>query len=203
MVRGCFGWTARPKTRLSAHKPVRTCRQLSPPSGLTQAPVPIVPAQMVKLSAMASSRIRLFRLCFPPRMRNVDYHTVGAGPFHLEIAMATGGHLHIKSRLLLKPLALRALQFCCRFIEVFDLEAEVMDAAVVRSIGPDIGGILCLPIQDRQIDVTVGQKYGAVRGSADLFQSKSFLVERCHFSGLLCGQRDVLNSRHRLPPCLR
>src|SRR5689334_5721294 len=129
----------------------------------------MVPAQIVKLSVMASSRTRLLRLCFPPRMRNVDYHAVGAGPLHLEIAMATGSHLHIKPRLLFEPLALRALQLCCRLIEVFDLETEVMDAAVVRSIGSDIGGMLCLPIQDRQIDVAVGQKDGAVRSSADLF----------------------------------
>src|SRR5207248_302530 len=50
-------------------------------------------------------KYRLPRFRFPPRVRNVDHHAVGAGPFHLEIAMAAGRHLHIEPRLLLEPLA--------------------------------------------------------------------------------------------------
>src|ERR1700739_1671546 len=114
-LRGCFGWTAKPNTRLSDHSPVRTCRQLSPPSGLTQAPVPMVPAQIVKLSAMAASslnsvylEIRLSGFRFPAGVRNVDYNTVGAGPFHLEIAVASGSHFHIEPRLFLEALTLGA-----------------------------------------------------------------------------------------------
>src|SRR5215469_17095476 len=117
-VRGHFGWTANPNTRLSAHNPVRTCRQLSPPSGLSQAPVPIVPAQIVKFSAIASSRTCLFGSRFPPRMRNVDYDAVGAGPFHLEITVAASSHLHIKPRLFLEALAVRALQIHRRVFKV-------------------------------------------------------------------------------------
>src|SRR5438874_11761032 len=99
MVRGCFGWTAKPNTRLSAHNPERTCRQLSPPSGLSQAPVPTVPTQIVKLSAMASSSLST-GLRLPASVGDVEHHPVGAGPFHLEVAVAAGCHLHIEPRLL-------------------------------------------------------------------------------------------------------
>src|SRR5215471_2966179 len=100
-VRGHFGWTANPKMRLSDHSPVRTCRQLSPPSGLTQAPVPTVPTQIVKLPAMCFLPALLSRLGFPPGMGDVDHYPVGAGPFHLEIAMAAGRHFLIEPRFLL------------------------------------------------------------------------------------------------------
>src|ERR1700747_939155 len=160
MVRGCFGCTAKPNTRLSAHNPVRTCRQLSPPSGLTQAPVPTVPAHIVKLSAIAAfSRnwlyleIRLSGFGFPAGVRNVDHHTVGAGPFHLEIAVASGSHFHIEPRFLLEVPHLGALQLRRGLVEVLDLKAEMMDAAVVRPVGADICGFLRLPIQDREVDV--------------------------------------------------
>src|SRR5438105_7013223 len=136
MVRGCFGWTARPNTRLSAHNPVRTCRQLSPPSGLTQAPVPTVPAQIVKLSAMAASsrKFALSGLRFPAGMRNVDHHIIGAGPFHLEIAVAAGRHFHIQPLFFLEALARGAFQLRGGLVEVLDLKAEMMDAAIVRSV---------------------------------------------------------------------
>src|SRR5260221_14742165 len=54
-VRGSLGCTVSPKTRLSLPKPLPTRRQLSPPSGLSHAPLPTVPTQIVKLPAMAVS----------------------------------------------------------------------------------------------------------------------------------------------------
>src|ERR1700690_1210313 len=51
-VRGSFGWTVSSNTRLSLHRPWPTRRQLSPPSGLSHAPLPTVPTQIVKLPVM-------------------------------------------------------------------------------------------------------------------------------------------------------
>src|SRR5437667_4664775 len=52
-VRGSVGCTVSPKIRLSLHRPLPTRRQVSPPSGLSQAPLPIVPTQIVKLPLIA------------------------------------------------------------------------------------------------------------------------------------------------------
>ena len=79
--------------------------------------------------------------------------------------MTAGCHLHVEPRFLLEPLALRALQVGGRLAEVLDLEAEMMDAAVVRSVGPDIGGFLRFPIQDRQVRKTA--PFGALRISCN------------------------------------
>src|SRR5438874_294771 len=108
-------------------------------------------------------------------MRNVDDYPVGAGPFHLEIAVAAGRHLHTEPLLLLEALTRGAFQACRGLVEVLDLKAEMMDAAVVRPVGADIGGFLRLPVQDRQVDVTVGQENRAIRGTPDLLHSESFL----------------------------
>src|SRR5260370_19506274 len=179
MVRGCFGWTAKPNTRLSDHSPVRTCRQLSPPSGLTQAPVPIVPAQIVKLSAMTlPPEIRLSGFRFPAGVRNVDHHIIGAGPFHLEIAVASSSHLHPEPLFLFEAPTLGAIELRRGLVEVLDLKAEMMDAAVVRPVGADIGGFLRLPIEDRQVDVAAGQEHGAVRGPPDLLPPEKGPLER-------------------------
>src|SRR5260370_21916432 len=186
MVRGCFGWTAKPNTRLSDHSPVRTCRQLSPPSGLTQAPVPIVPAQIVKLSAMTlPPEIRLSGFRFPAGVRNVDHHIIGAGPFHLEIAVASSSHLHPEPLFLFEAPTLGAIELRRRLVEVLDLKAEMMDAAVVRPVGTAIGGFLRPPIDDPPADVAVGQEHGAVLGTPDLPLSESVLVERGDLCGLL------------------
>src|SRR6266851_3479046 len=56
-VRGSRGCTVSPKMRLSFPSPLPTRRQLSPPSGLSHAPLPTVPTQIVKLPVMA----------FPPK----------------------------------------------------------------------------------------------------------------------------------------
>src|SRR5712691_598611 len=54
-VRGSRGCTVSPKIRLSFPNPLPTRRQLSPPSGLSHAPLPTVPTQIVKLPVMAVS----------------------------------------------------------------------------------------------------------------------------------------------------
>src|SRR5262249_59293554 len=113
--------------------------------------------------------------------------------------MAASRHLHVEPQFLLKPLALSALQLRCRPVEVFDLEAEMMDAAVVWPVGPDISRLLCFPIQDRQIDITIGQEHGAVRGSPNFLHAESILVKGCHFGGIIGRQGDMLDTRHRLP----
>src|SRR5215472_1380066 len=198
-VRGCFGWIANPNTRLSAQSPARTWRQLSPPSGLTHAPVPTVPAQIVKLSAIAvsSRKFHLARRRFPAGVGNVYYDPVGTGPFHLEIAVTTGCHFHIETRLLLEPLAVGALQLRRGSVEILHFKAEMMDPAVIGPAGADIGGFLRLPIEDRQIDVAVGEEDGAVRGSPDFLHSEGILVEGRDFGRLLRRQRDMLYAGHR------
>src|SRR6516164_2406169 len=96
---------------------------------------------------------------------------------------------------------MRALQPSRRLVEVLDLKAKVMDAAVVGSVGADVGGFFGLPVQDRQINVTIGQKYRSVWGAADLLHAEGLLVERGGLPGILCRQRDVLDSGHGfLPP---
>src|ERR1051325_10721537 len=52
-VRGSVGCTVRPNTRLSFQRLPPARRQVSPPSGLSQAPVPTVPTQIVKLPLIA------------------------------------------------------------------------------------------------------------------------------------------------------
>src|SRR5260370_21673627 len=54
-VRGAVGCPVSPNTRLSPHNPLPTRRQLSPPSGLSHAPLPTVATQIVKLPVMAVS----------------------------------------------------------------------------------------------------------------------------------------------------
>jgi hypothetical protein len=100
-------------------------------------------------------RNRLFGL--PPGVGDVDHHPVGARPFHLEIAVADGRHLHIQPGFLLEPLTPRALQLLRGLVEVFDLKAEMMDAAEVRPVDADVGRFFRFLIQDRQIDLAVGQ----------------------------------------------
>jgi hypothetical protein len=51
----------------------------------------------------------LSRFGFPPGVGDIDDHSVWAGPFHLEIAMAAGSHFHIEPRFFLEPLAVRAV----------------------------------------------------------------------------------------------
>src|SRR3954452_9278052 len=99
-----------------------TRRQLSPPSALSQRPLPIVPAQIVYLPAMLSSlgtpsfrrkpgptvsavapldggvrasagaAAELSVRAFPAGMRDVDDDTIRPGPLHLEIGMHTVPH---------------------------------------------------------------------------------------------------------------
>src|SRR5215472_7147340 len=187
--------------RLSDHRPDLTCRQLSPPSGLIQAPVPTVPTQIVKLSAMAQ----------PPPAGDHDPVShpvwemsmttpVGAGPFHLEVAMAAGRHFHIEPVLRGELSALGALQPLRGFVEILDFDAEVMDAAEIGTVSTDIGVLLGLKIEDGDIDIAIRQKDRAVWAAADLLQSECLFVEGGGLTRILRGQRDVLDSGHRFRP---
>src|SRR5690242_20724673 len=77
--------------RLSDHNPVRTCRQLSPLSELTQAPVPTVPTQIVKLSAMMPPLPSA--IPFRPKMRDVSDAPSGQPKFYAEIAVGASRHI--------------------------------------------------------------------------------------------------------------
>ena len=72
-------------------------------------------------------------------MRDVDDDPVGAGPFHLKIAVAAGRHFHIEAVLRGQLLTLGPLQPFRRLVEILDLEAEMMDAAEIGAVGADIG----------------------------------------------------------------
>src|SRR5271165_3175525 len=71
-----------------------------------------------------------------------------------------------------------------------------MDAAEIGTVGADIGRFLGLPVEDRHIDISIGQKHGAVRGAPDLLQAERLLVEGRSFRGILRRQCDMLDSRH-------
>src|SRR5579875_233352 len=194
-VRGSAGWTLSAKTRLSLHSPAWTRCQLSPPSGLTQAPLPIVPTQIVMFRVIASPPRP-----FPAGVGDVDDDAVGAGPFHLEIARASHRHVGLVPAGELRCLG--AFEPGDGLVEILDLEADMMDAAEIGAVGADIGVLFGLPIEDREIDVTVAEEHGAVRASAQLAHAEGLLVKGGDFCRLLCGQRDMLDSRHfPLPFC--
>jgi len=100
----------------------------------------------------------------------------------------------------LQPLAARMLQPGRRAVEILDLEAEVMDAAEVGAVRTDVGGFLGLPIQHREIDVSVGQKYRTVRRTPDLLHTEGLLVEGGGLSWIFCRERDVLDPGHGFLP---
>src|SRR5579875_2530551 len=144
-VRGSAGWTLSAKTRLSLHSPAWTRCQLSPPSGLTQAPLPIVPTQIVMFRVIASPPRP-----FPAGVGDVDDDAVGAGPFHLEIARASHRHVGL---------------------------VPAGELRCLGAVGSDIGVLFGLPIEDREIDVTVAEEHGAVRASAQLAHAEGLLVK--------------------------
>src|SRR5437667_5346242 len=87
---------------------------------------------------------------------------------------------------------LRGVEPVTGLAEIVDLHTEVMDAVVVGAVGPDVGVLLGLPVEDSDVDRPVGQEHRAVRAAPDLFPSERFLVERGDLVGVLRGQRDVL-----------
>src|SRR5947199_344852 len=152
----------------------------------------------VNLSGMTSLSVGE---SLPARMRDVEDHLIGAGPLHFKVAVASGSHVDVQTGLLGEPLGLDGLQLLTGIVEIFHLEAEVVDAVVVGPVGSHVGVFLRLPVQNRQVDVAVGQEYRAARAAADLLQSEAFLVKRRDRVGVLRGQRDVPDPRHDVPSC--
>src|SRR5262249_44881646 len=135
----------------------------------------------------------------PAGVRDVEDDLVGAGPLHLEVAVAAGSHGDVETVPQGQPLGPDGLQLLTRIVEVVDLEAEMVDAVVVGPVGSDVGVLFRLPVQDGQVDVAVGQEDGAARTAADLLESEAFLVERRDLVRVFRGQRNVLDPRHAVP----
>ena len=100
-----------------------------------------------------------------------------AGPFHLEIAVGAGRHLHIEAVFGGQLLAGGLFELRRRLVEVFDLEADVMNAVEVRAARPDIGILFGLVVQNREIDVAVGQEHRTLWAAADLAHPERLFVD--------------------------
>src|SRR6266851_444713 len=135
-------------------------------------------------------------------MRDIDHDAVRAGPFHLEIGVAAGCHCRIDMVLCGQPLAVRAFELLASLVEIVDLEAEMMDAGEVRAVRAHVGRFLVLGVEDRDVDVTVGQKHRAVRAAPQFLEAESRFVELGDLRRFPGGQCDVLDAGHDLLPFL-
>src|SRR5579862_3602925 len=133
-------------------------------------------------------------------MRDVDDDAVGAGPFHLEIGMAAGRHRRIDMVLGGQPPAMRALELLARLVEIVDLEPEMVNTREMRAVRAHVGRFLALGVEDRHVDVAVGQKDRAVGAAPQFLEAERRFVELGDFRRLLRRQRDVLDACHGLLP---
>src|SRR5438105_9223827 len=99
-----------------------------------------------------------------------------------------------------QPLAARAFELLASLVEIVDLEAEMMDAGEVRAVRAHIRRFLVLGVEDRDIDVAVGQKHRAVRAAPQLLEAEGRFVELGDLRRLVGGQGDVLDAGHDLLP---
>src|SRR5207302_7552551 len=137
-------------------------------------------------------------------MRDVDDDAVGSRPFHLEIGVAAGRHRRIDMILRGQPLRFGVFQLFASLVEIVDLEAEMVDAVEIWSMRADIGRRVGLVVEDRDIDVAVGQEHRAVRAAAQFLQAKRRFVELGDLCRLLCRQGDMFDACHDfLPYCCR
>src|SRR5262249_37259771 len=91
-----------------------------------------------------------------------------------------------------------------RVVEIVDLEPEMMDTVEVRPVRADIGRFLGLVIQDRHVDVAIGQEHRAIRAAAQFLEAERRLVERGDLRRLLRRQCDMSDPCHSLLPyCCR
>jgi len=88
------------------------------------------------------------------------------------------------------------LQSSLDVVEIVDLEAEMVDAGKVRSVRTHVGRLLALGIEDRQVDVAVGQEHGAVRAAPQFFEPEGRFVELGDPRRVLRGQRDMPDACH-------
>jgi hypothetical protein len=89
-------------------------------------------------------------------VRDVDDDAIGAGPFHLEIAVGAGRHLHVEIVFRGQLPAIGFFELVGGGVEVFDLKAEMVDPVEIRPVRADIGVLFGLVVQDREIDVAEG-----------------------------------------------
>src|SRR5262249_9507900 len=82
------------------------------------------------------------------------------------------------------------------FLHVVDLKTDMVDATVVGTIGAHIGILLCLPVQDGQVNVAIGEMEGTVGTVTDLFHAKRLHVKGRGFFWVFGGQGYVSDSRH-------
>src|SRR6266851_4580745 len=139
---------------------------------------------------------------FPAGVRDVDDDAVGSGPFHLEIGMAAGRHRRVDVVLRGQALAIRRFELLAGRVEVVDLEAEMVDAREVRTMRPHVGRLLPLGVQDRDVDMAVGEEYRAIGAAPQLLEAERRFVELGDLRRLLRRQRDMLDACHgQYLPC--
>src|SRR5262249_41200534 len=105
-------------------------------------------------------------------------------------------HAHVEIVLRGQLPGVYLLEPCRGRVEILDLEAEMMDAAEIGAVRADVCIPLGLEIEDREVDVAVGQKYLAAGVSTDLAQAEGRLVEGGVLCRILCRQRDMLDAGH-------
>src|SRR5207244_11684268 len=93
-----------------------------------------------------------------------------------------------------------AFELLAGLVEIVDLEAEMMDAGEVRAMRAHVRRFLVLGAEDRDIDVTVGQKYRAVRAAPQLLEAKGRFVELGDLRRLRGGQCGMLDAGQPLLP---
>src|SRR3954462_3607741 len=92
---------------------------------------------------------------------------------------------------------MRLFELVAGLIEILDREAEMVDAAEIRPVRTHVERALVLVVEDRQIDMAVGEEHGAVRAAAQFLEAERFLIELGDLRRLLGRQRDMPDACHR------
>src|SRR5262249_44206266 len=134
----------------------------------------------------------------PAGLGDVHHHAVGPAVLDLDVGVAMA--LTHPQRLIDVIAAGRAGrgQALADLFQTLHLEADVVDAAeALAPLGPPCG--LALEVEDRQVEVTIGQVVAPRRravDAADLLHPEDVDVELGRLVNVLGRQRDVLDLGH-------
>src|SRR5262245_48460200 len=90
-----------------------------------------------------------------------------------------------------QPLALRAFELPAGLTGMFDLKAKMMDAGNVWAMRAHVRRLGPLGVQNRDVDVAVGQEHRTVWAAAQFLEAKGRFVELGNLGRLLCRQRNM------------
>ncbi len=129
--------------------------------------------------------------------------TTPSGPAHFisKLRWRARRHFHVETVFFGQLLAGRLFELVRGGVEVFDLKAEMVDAAEIGAVRADVGVLLGLEVEDREIDVAVGQKHRTARVAANFAHAERLLVKGGGLCRILGRQSDMLDSGHVFPPC--